>query len=46
MRRIEDFENRVICGNCVDVLREMPGGSVDLVVTDPPHLVTEKVKVS
>lgn len=39
MRRIEDFENRVICGNCVDMLREMPGGSVDLVVTDPPYLV-------
>ena len=39
MQRIEDFENRVICGNCIDVMKQMPGESVDLVVTDPPYLV-------
>lgn len=39
MQRIEEFKNRIICGNCIDVMRDMPDESVDLVVTDPPYLV-------
>lgn len=39
MRKIDDFINQVICGDCVEVLRGMPERSVDLVVTDPPYLV-------
>ncbi len=31
--------NRVTRGNCVDVMKEMPSGSVDLILTDPPYLV-------
>lgn len=27
----------IVVGNCLDVMREMPGGCVDLVVTDPPY---------
>jgi adenine-specific DNA-methyltransferase len=38
MHRIEDFENRIIAGDCVRVMLEMPAESVDLVVTDPPYL--------
>lgn len=29
--------NRLFCGNCVSILREMPEKSIDLVVTDPPY---------
>ena len=29
--------NRVIQGDCLDVMREMPDNSVDAVVTDPPY---------
>jgi DNA modification methylase len=38
MHRIEHFENRIIAGDCVRVMLEMPAESVDLVVTDPPYL--------
>jgi len=29
--------NKIICGDCVDVLRTMPDNSVDMVVTSPPY---------
>lgn len=38
MHRIEDFVDRIIAGDCVEVLPQIPDASVDLVVTDPPYL--------
>ena len=35
-QKIENFEGRVICGSCVEVMKEMPENSVDSIVTDPP----------
>lgn len=32
------FVNRVIHGDCLEVLRQLPGASVDMVLTDPPYL--------
>lgn len=32
-------ENQIVQGDCVEVLKTLPGKSVDLVVTDPPYLV-------
>lgn len=29
--------NRILCGNCVDVMAEMPASFVDLVCTSPPY---------
>jgi adenine-specific DNA-methyltransferase len=37
MHFLSDWVNRVICGDCVQVMGEMPDQSVDLVVTDPPY---------
>jgi len=31
------FLNKIICGSAVDVMKEMPDGSVDLIVTSPPY---------
>lgn len=39
MDKIEKFANRIICGDCIEVMKNMPAESVDLVVTDPPYLV-------
>ncbi len=39
MTKIDNFVNRIIGGNCIDVMKEMPSESIDLVVTDPPYLV-------
>ena len=36
---IYPFLNRIIHGDCVNVMQTMPAESVDLVVTDPPYLV-------
>jgi adenine-specific DNA-methyltransferase len=35
---IEKFVNRILLGDCVKVMQEMPAESVDLIVTDPPYL--------
>ena len=33
----EDFENKIICGDCLDVMKDIPDQSLDLVVTSPPY---------
>lgn len=33
----DDYINKVIQGDCLEVMKGMPDGSVDLVVTDPPY---------
>ena len=34
---LKDMLNTVICGDCLDVMREIEDKSVDLVLTDPPY---------
>ena len=26
-----------ICGDCLEVMREMPDGSIDMIITSPPY---------
>ena len=33
----DDFINKVIQGDCLEVMKQMPDKSVDLVLTDPPY---------
>lgn len=33
----DDFIDKFICGNTVDVMKKIPNGSIDLVVTSPPY---------
>lgn len=35
----DEFRNRVLHGDCVQVMRRMPSASVDFILTDPPYLV-------
>ena len=37
MKPIEEFTNRIINGDSLQVLREMPDESVDLIITSPPY---------
>ena len=39
MQSAPEFIERIIHGDCVEVMRTMPAASVDLAVTDPPYLV-------
>jgi len=32
-----DMKNQVICGNCLEVMKEIPDGSIDMVLTSPPY---------
>lgn len=34
--KFEDMINKVICSDCLEVLRDIPDKSVDLILTDPP----------
>jgi site-specific DNA-methyltransferase (adenine-specific) len=35
-------ESRLLHGDCIEIMRTVPDGSVDLIVTDPPYLVRYK----
>jgi DNA modification methylase len=37
MKTIDDFNNKIILGDSVEVLREIPDRSVDLIILDPPY---------
>jgi len=32
-----DFVNKIICGDCLEVMKKMPDECLDLVVTSPPY---------
>ena len=33
----DDFINKVICGDCLKILPQIPDGVIDAVITDPPY---------
>jgi len=33
----EDFVNKIIVGDCLEIMRNLPDNSIDLVVTSPPY---------
>ena len=37
MRTIEEIKNKIICGDSLEILKDIPSKSVDLVVTSPPY---------
>lgn len=37
MKPIEEFTNKVICGDSLQVMKEIPDESVNLVITSPPY---------
>jgi len=37
MKYPDDFINKVICGDCLEVMKDLPDKSVDLVLTSPPY---------
>lgn len=34
---MEDLKNKVIQGDCLEVMKDIPDGSIDLIVTSPPY---------
>ena len=37
MKYPDDFINKIICGDCLEVMKDIPDKSMDLVLTDPPY---------
>ncbi len=37
MTEIGDYLNKVICGDCIDIMGDFPDNSIDAIVTDPPY---------
>jgi len=37
MKWPSDFVDKIICGDCVEVMKEIPENSIDAIVTDPPY---------
>lgn len=33
----EDIINKIICGDCISIMKQIPDGNVDLIVTSPPY---------
>ncbi|GBC88150.1 Modification methylase BamHI [bacterium HR13] len=42
MSSLDAYINKVICGNVLEVLRELPDSSIDLGITSPPYNKKEK----
>ena len=34
---MKEYLNKIICGDCLEVMKKLPDKSVDLVLTDPPY---------
>jgi site-specific DNA-methyltransferase (adenine-specific)/modification methylase len=37
--------NQIICGDCLEVMKQIPDKSIDLVLTDPPYNISQKGKI-
>ena len=37
MLLLENFINKIICADCLEVMRQISNGRVDLIVTSPPY---------
>ncbi|MFN3850330.1 MAG: hypothetical protein ACK4NY_12925 [Spirosomataceae bacterium] len=38
---LKDFENRVIQGDCLEVMKELPDSSIDMILCDLPYGTTQ-----
>ena len=36
---ISKYLNKISCGDCYDLIKDLPDKSIDLIVTDPPYLI-------
>ena len=37
MKYPEDFINKIICGDCLEVMEDIPDNNIDLIIADPPY---------
>jgi len=37
-----DYKNKIICGDCIEIMQKLPHNCIDLVVTSPPYNINIK----
>ncbi len=42
VRYPDDVINKILCGDCLEILKQIPDESIDLVLTDPPYGISKK----
>lgn len=42
LKHPEDFINKIICGDCLELIRLIPDNSIDVIITDPPYGLNKK----
>ena len=45
MKYPDDFINKIIQGDCLKIMKEIPDNSIDLVLTDPPYMISSSLKI-
>jgi DNA modification methylase len=45
MKYPDDFIDKVIQGDCLEVMKQIPDNSIDLIFTDPPYNISKKNKI-
>ena len=40
---MERFLNKITCGDCYELIKQLPDKSVDLIVTDPPYEINHLI---
>jgi DNA modification methylase len=43
---LTDIVNNIICGDCLELLKNIPDNSIDLIITDPPYMISQKSNIS
>ncbi|MEA1972717.1 MAG: site-specific DNA-methyltransferase [Candidatus Cloacimonadota bacterium] len=41
MKEIDKFKNRILCGDCLDIMAKIPDNSIDMVLCDLPYGTTQ-----
>jgi len=41
-----DFIDKIICGNCFEIMKGIPDGEVPFIFTDPPYMISNKVVIT
>jgi len=43
--QIEEIKNKIIEGDALEILPRIPDNSIDLIITDPPFMISQEIKI-
>lgn len=43
---LESFKNQILLGDCLDILKNLPDNSIDMVFTDPPYGISKEITIT